>query len=167
MPGGSEWILILLAFPLYLLPAIVAGSRKHPNFGAVFALNLLLGWTFLGWVGSLIWSLSSKDRQSPTVIVNNTTQSYSPGHKFEEPHIANQTQPVLATAESLTQQEKIDQLRQLKQLLDEGVLTVEEFNKQKSARSSPKWTRSYCRRHGSTPMDNRRHGSRNKVAGCR
>lgn len=31
----------------------------------------------------------------------------------------------------MTQQEKIDQLRQFKQLLDEGVITNEEFNKQK------------------------------------
>ena len=31
-----------------------------------------------------------------------------------------------------TQQDKIDQLRQLKQLLDEGVLTEAEFNRQKA-----------------------------------
>ncbi len=49
MPGGSEWILILLAFPLYFLPTILAVSRKIPNIGGIFALNLLLGWTFLGF----------------------------------------------------------------------------------------------------------------------
>jgi hypothetical protein len=32
-----------------------------------------------------------------------------------------------------TQQDKIDQLRQLKQLLDEGVLTEAEFNRQKAS----------------------------------
>jgi len=26
---------------------------------AILVLNLLLGWTFLGWVGALIWSLTA------------------------------------------------------------------------------------------------------------
>jgi hypothetical protein len=39
----------------------------------------------------------------------------------------------LGGAQTSSSQAKIDQLRQLKQLLDEGVLTEEEFNKQKAA----------------------------------
>jgi len=117
MPGGSEWMLILVLFiPLYFLPSIVAGSRKHPNVGPIVVVNLLLGWTFIGWVGALIWGLSSTGTQGTTVVVNNSPQAYSQELRVE-------------TSEAV----KIEQLKQLKQLLDEGVLTVEEFNKRKSA----------------------------------
>lgn len=40
----------------YLLPAIIAERRRHRNKGAIAVLNVLLGWTFLGWVVALIWS---------------------------------------------------------------------------------------------------------------
>ncbi len=51
--------LIISALLLYLLPAIVASMRGHRNANAIFALNLLLGWTFLGWVIAIIWSLTA------------------------------------------------------------------------------------------------------------
>jgi hypothetical protein len=51
-------ILIIIAVVLYLLPACVANCRGHQNATAIAALNLLLGWTLLGWVGSLVWSLT-------------------------------------------------------------------------------------------------------------
>ncbi|TRZ48114.1 superinfection immunity protein, partial [bacterium] len=31
--------------------------RQHKNSLAIFLLNLLLGWTVLGWVVSLVWSV--------------------------------------------------------------------------------------------------------------
>lgn len=46
----------LVAISLYLLPAIVAALRKHPSGWAIFILNLLLGWTVLGWIIALVWS---------------------------------------------------------------------------------------------------------------
>lgn len=44
----------------YLLPSFMASSRKHPNTVAIFALNLLLDWTFLGWVCALVWSVTAQ-----------------------------------------------------------------------------------------------------------
>lgn len=44
---------------LYFVPAIVAHQRNHPNFGAITATNVLLGWTALGWIVALIWSLTA------------------------------------------------------------------------------------------------------------
>jgi len=135
-PGGSEWILILaLLLPvlaLYFLPTILAANRKNPNTGVIFVLNLLLGWTFLGWIGALIWALSSTTTQ-PTVIVHNTAQRNSQEYKAEKQDALTQMQPPSTTTQTSTHQEKIDQLKQLKQLLDEGILTTEEFNKQKAA----------------------------------
>lgn len=46
----------LLIFGLvYFLPAIL--GWKKANRRAILALNLLLGWTGIGWVVSLVWSL--------------------------------------------------------------------------------------------------------------
>ena len=49
--------LVLAAICLYFWPAAVAAGRRHRHAGAVFALNLLLGWTFLGWVLSMVWAM--------------------------------------------------------------------------------------------------------------
>jgi len=132
MPGGGEWLLILLFLPLYFLPTIVANARKNTNSQVIFVLNLLLGWTILGWIGAMIWAFSSTAKSIPTVIVNNTSQSYSQEYKAEKPEI-KPIQPDVSNTKLLTQQDKIDQLRQFKQLLDEGIITNDEFNKQKSA----------------------------------
>lgn len=50
--------LVLLGAVLYFLPSIVAFNRKHQNAGAILLLNIFLGWTFIGWVVSLVWSMT-------------------------------------------------------------------------------------------------------------
>lgn len=50
---------LLIALALYLLPGYIASHRNHHNANAIYALNILLGWTFLGWVIALIWSLTA------------------------------------------------------------------------------------------------------------
>ena len=50
-------ILFIIAVGLYLLPSIIAIRAKRKNAAAIVVLNVFLGWTFLGWVGALIWSL--------------------------------------------------------------------------------------------------------------
>lgn len=47
----------LIFLPLYILPSLIAAIRKHRHTAAVVALNILLGWTGLGWVAALVWSL--------------------------------------------------------------------------------------------------------------
>ena len=51
-----EMVLLLVAVGLYFLPTFVA-VNGHPHALAVFVLNLLLGWTLLGWVVALVWAL--------------------------------------------------------------------------------------------------------------
>lgn len=53
-------LLILTVLVIYFAPTIVGYSKR--NAGAIFLLNLLLGWTFIGWVVALIWA-ATKDRQ--------------------------------------------------------------------------------------------------------
>ncbi|KXX64208.1 hypothetical protein AY586_14620 [Marichromatium gracile] len=49
---------MLLALAFYFLPGLVAKGRRHSKTEAIFVLNLLLGWTFLGWVGALVWAFT-------------------------------------------------------------------------------------------------------------
>lgn len=50
------------ALAVYFLPCIIAGGRAHPNGTGIFVLNLFLGWSLLGWVVALIWSVSAFNR---------------------------------------------------------------------------------------------------------
>jgi hypothetical protein len=44
-------------FVLYFLPSIVAIARSKRDATSIFVLNLLLGWTAIGWVIALVWAL--------------------------------------------------------------------------------------------------------------
>jgi uncharacterized membrane protein len=46
----------LVALVIYFVPSINAIVRHHHNSTAIVLCNLLLGWTFLGWVAALVWS---------------------------------------------------------------------------------------------------------------
>ena len=58
----TAFILTTLAVTIYLLPAFVAAGRRHRNAGAIFALNLFLGWTLLGWVLALVWGMTANTK---------------------------------------------------------------------------------------------------------
>jgi len=42
---------------LYFLPMIMAIEKKQKNKTAIIVLNILLGWTLVGWVIALIWAV--------------------------------------------------------------------------------------------------------------
>jgi len=52
-------IIFGIAVAVYFIPTIIAFKRKKKDRLAIAALNLLLGWTFLGWVIAFVWSLKS------------------------------------------------------------------------------------------------------------
>ena len=54
--------LLLLIAALYFLPAIVARRRRHHNTAAITALNLLAGWTAVGWVVAFVWACTGPAR---------------------------------------------------------------------------------------------------------
>jgi hypothetical protein len=58
---------------IYFYPTIVAKRADHPNIGGIKALNLLLGWTFLGWVIAMVWAKSYQPKlANPANAVFNT-----------------------------------------------------------------------------------------------
>lgn len=87
---------------VYFLPTIIAKKRKNQNQNTVFIINLLLGWTLVGWLIALMRALS--DTQA--VMVYTTP-------------VQNQKQSVSS------------ELTELKNLMDSGAISQEEFNAQK------------------------------------
>ncbi len=55
------WVVIaiaaILGLILYFIPSVIALTRNHRNKAPIVALNILLGWSILGWVGALVWAL--------------------------------------------------------------------------------------------------------------
>ena len=51
----------------YFLPAMVAWTNGRANTSAIFALNLLLGWTLIGWVVALVWAMTNAPAQNAVV----------------------------------------------------------------------------------------------------
>jgi len=56
MGDGTAWnlFLIILSICFYFIPSFVGWNKR--NGGAIFVLNLLLGWTVIGWIIALIWA---------------------------------------------------------------------------------------------------------------
>ena len=50
-----DLLLWAMMLGFYILPTLVAWLQQHHQLHAIGALNLLLGWTLLGWIGALLW----------------------------------------------------------------------------------------------------------------
>ncbi|HRI39877.1 MAG TPA: superinfection immunity protein [Nitrospira sp.] len=53
----ADGIYPLMALFVYLIPTFIAFGRGHPNYVPILVVNLTLGWTVIGWLGALLWSL--------------------------------------------------------------------------------------------------------------
>src|SRR5687768_12940055 len=54
-----------VGFAFYFLPSILALVRGARDVVAIILVNLLLGWTVIGWIATLIWSLVGAKRHDP------------------------------------------------------------------------------------------------------
>lgn len=101
-------MLIFLAF-IFFLPTYIAVKKQHKNRGAIILINVFLGLFWgIGWLIALIWALvgDSSERTSEQAALK----------------------PAMVTNPTLAQE--VEHLHKLKL---EGVITEEEFNKQKNA----------------------------------
>jgi len=69
MESGTFGILMLLIFlvggligtVIYFIPTIVAFKRNHINRVPIMLINLLLGWSLVGWVVAIAWAFKSPE----------------------------------------------------------------------------------------------------------
>lgn len=50
-----EYVLLIIIVLIYFIPTLNAIGKNRSD--AIIMLNILLGWTFIGWIGALIWSM--------------------------------------------------------------------------------------------------------------
>ena len=43
---------------LHFIPTVIAFMRGHQSKWAILVLNVLLGWSGIGWIIALVWSLT-------------------------------------------------------------------------------------------------------------
>jgi len=56
--AGAAIFELSAGFFAYFAPLWIALVRGHPDTGAIAGLDLLLGWTVIGWLLAMIWALS-------------------------------------------------------------------------------------------------------------
>ena len=78
------YIIAIVGFVAYLTPTIIANNRDHPQTAAIFALNILLGWSMLGWVAAFVWSLTT-ERGYGSVLVTPSNELY-PDEDSDNPY---------------------------------------------------------------------------------
>jgi hypothetical protein len=84
---GSAFLAICLGVVLlaaYFLPSIIGWNKR--NLSAIFWLNFLVGWTFIGWIVALIWALTKEPNTAaakPAEVLCGACGRYStPGTRF-------------------------------------------------------------------------------------
>ncbi|HEX5319333.1 MAG TPA: superinfection immunity protein [Stellaceae bacterium] len=50
-------VILAVIVLLYILPTILAYGRDHPHRQSLALVNILFGWTLIGWVGVFLWAL--------------------------------------------------------------------------------------------------------------
>ncbi len=58
------WLYVVSAVVVYCIPSYIAHERRDPHFKAILLVNLLLGWTIIGWFAALIMALVDSRRIS-------------------------------------------------------------------------------------------------------
>jgi hypothetical protein len=77
----------------YLLPVMIAWLRHAPDIGAVAVVNIVLGWTLIGWVAALALAL----RRPASPVVQVFSQLNAPpvnGHCQGTPYPGHSLAPV-------------------------------------------------------------------------
>ena len=54
--------ILVFLLAAYLLPWIVGRRRGVNASGALFCINLLFGWTFIGWIICMMWAVCGHTR---------------------------------------------------------------------------------------------------------
>jgi len=49
-------VFAVVGLGVYFVPTIVAVARKHEQTGLVFLVNVLAGWSGIGWILTLLWA---------------------------------------------------------------------------------------------------------------
>lgn len=78
-------MLIFIVAPLlYVLPTIEAALKRHRSLVPIAIINVLLGWSFIGWVAAYVWSFIQGDGKTvqPSGVQPAATQQAAQSKKI-------------------------------------------------------------------------------------
>jgi len=76
-------ICALLALAVYLLPTIIAFRRKHHYMWVICGINVVFGFTGIGYLAAFVWAVWPKQTAFFDVVANDpTTNSPEAGQKI-------------------------------------------------------------------------------------
>lgn len=76
-------IVALVGLWIYFLPGWIASRRKAQSGCAIWIVNLLFGWSVIGWILALVWALADTPKQDILVQVN--SPGAAPGNSPNSP----------------------------------------------------------------------------------
>ena len=84
--GLGEWLLVLgpLFLIAYFTPFFIATGRKHRFNVAIGFINLLLGWTVIGWFAALIWAVNRDVRETDEGFESAGPMTFTNEPRFHE-----------------------------------------------------------------------------------
>ena len=87
-PLGAPLPVLLIASLAYLAPSVAAIIASRQRSGAVLAINLLMGWTLIGWAVSLAMALDgippTTRRQDGNVHAPDAEPLTAPGRRLSD-----------------------------------------------------------------------------------
>lgn len=69
---------------MYFLPTIIAVTQHRTNVAMIAIINVLLGWSFVGWIVALVMALTKEPQPVHVVQLQPVTQRPVPGHDLME-----------------------------------------------------------------------------------
>jgi hypothetical protein len=72
------WLAVLAFIAAYFAPSIVALVRKPPSRGSVIVVDVLLGWSVIGWIVAL--AMACRSKRVPVVLPPPPSWAAGPGY---------------------------------------------------------------------------------------
>jgi Na+/H+-dicarboxylate symporter len=66
----AAFLLIFLTLVFYFIPSAIATLRDAQHSRMIFLINLVFGWTVLGWIAALIWAIVESPKTAASKLVS-------------------------------------------------------------------------------------------------
>lgn len=121
----------------YFAPTVLAFGRGHAYRWVIAAVNLVAGWTLMGWLICCVWAVWPRERALAEPLLGNPTgtgtrtlgQVVGEGQAQAEAHV----QARLQGTQNAFDEDTMDRIRRLVVLRDSGALSAEEFRHERDA----------------------------------
>lgn len=110
----------------YFAPTILAFGRGHAYRWVIAAVNLVAGWTLMGWLICCVWAIWPRERALAEPLVGNPTGT---GSRTLGQVVAEGQVEAQGAFDDIT----LDRIRRLVALRDSGALSPDEFKRERDA----------------------------------